>query len=72
MRNLGDMNYLCNAQDIVFLCLIGENRFQFMHNRYGFNPRKCNLARTLSGCIEREMPGVILALPTSNEVVDIF
>ena len=72
MRNLGDMNYLCNAQDIVFLCLIGENRFQFMHNRYGFNPRKCNLAGTLSGCIEREIPGVILALPTSNEVVDIF
>ena len=72
MRNLGDMNYLCNAQDVVFLCQIGENRFQFMHNRYGFNPRKCNLASTLCGCIEREMPGVILALPTSNEVVDIF
>ena len=72
MRNLGDMNYLYNAQDVVFLCQIGENRFQFMHNSYGFNPRKCNLASTLCGCIEREMPGVILALPTSNEVVDIF
>ena len=43
-----------------------------MHNRYGFNPRKCNSASTLSGCIEREMSRVIIALPTSNEVLDIF
>ena len=26
----------------------------------------------LSGCIEREMSRVIIALPTSNEVADIF
>ena len=38
-----------------------------MHNRYGFNPRKCNSASTLSGCIEREISRVIIALPTSNE-----
>ena len=43
-----------------------------MHNRYGFNPRKCNSASTLSGCIEREMSRVIIALPTSNGVLDIF
>ena len=43
-----------------------------MHNRYGFNPRKCNSASTLNGCIEREMSRVIIALPTSNEVLDIF
>ena len=43
-----------------------------MHDQYGFNPRKCNSASTLSGCIEREMSHVIIALPTSNEIVDIF
>ena len=72
MRNLWGMNDLYNAQDIVLLCVIGKNRFQFMHDRYGFNPRKCNSASPLSGCIEREMSHVIIALPTSNEVIDIF
>ena len=72
MRNLGDMNDLYNAQDFILLCEIGEKRFQFMHDQYGFNPRKCNSTSILSGCIEREMSRVIIALPTSNEVVDIF
>ena len=71
MRHLGDMNDLYNVQDII-LFVICENRFQFMLGRYGFNPRKCNSASTLSGCIEREMSRVIIALPTSNEVLDIF
>ena len=43
-----------------------------MQEENGFNPRKCNSASTLSGCIEREMSKVIIALPTSSEVVDIF
>ena len=43
-----------------------------MHDQYGFNPRKCNSASILSSCIEREMSRVIIALPTSNEVVDLF
>ena len=72
MRHLREMNDLYNIQDIIFLCEICENRFQFMNNRYGFNPRKCNSASTLSGCIEREMSRVIIALPTSNEIVYIF
>ena len=72
MRNLGVMNDLYNAQDVILLCEIAENRFQFMHDQYGFNPRKCNSANTLSGCIEREMLHVIIALPTSKEAVDIF
>ena len=72
MRNLGDMNDLYNAQDVILLCEIAENRFQFMHDQYGFNPRKCNSASTMSGCIETEMSRVIIALPTSNQAVDIF
>ena len=43
-----------------------------MHDGYRFNPRKCNSASTLSGCIEREMSLVFIALPTSNEIIDIF
>ena len=71
MRNLGDMNDLCNAQDFTFLfCEIGKNRFQFMRHRYGFNPRKCISANTYSGCIDREMLRVIIALTTSNEVIE--
>ena len=66
------MNDLHNAQDVILLCEIAKNRFQFMHDQYGFNPRKCNLASTLSGCIEREISRVIIALPTSNEAADIF
>ena len=72
IRNLGDMNDLYNAQDVILLCKIAENKFKFMHDQYGFNQRKCNSASTLSDCIEREMSHVIIVLPTSNEVVDIF
>ena len=72
MRNLDDMNDWYNTQDVILLCEIAENRFQFMHDQYGFNPRKCNSASTLSNCIEREMLRVIITLPTSNEAVDIF
>ena len=43
-----------------------------MHDGYRFNPRKCNSASTLSRCIEREMSLVFIALPTSNEISDIF
>ena len=43
MRNLGDMNDLYNAQDVILLCEIIENKFQIMNDAYGFNRRKCNL-----------------------------
>ena len=43
-----------------------------MHDRYGFNPRKCNSASSLSGSIERHLSKVIIALATTNEIVDIF
>ena len=72
MRNLGNMNDLYNAQGVILLCKIAENRFQFMHDQYGFNPRKCNSASTVSGFIEREMSRVITALLTPNEAVDFF
>ena len=55
MRNLGDMNDLCNAQDVILLCEIIESRFQMISEKYGFNLRKCNSASSMSGCMEREM-----------------
>ena len=61
MRNLGEMNDLYNAQDVILLCEIIENRFQAMNDTYGFNPRKCNSANSMSVCIEREMSRTILA-----------
>ena len=72
MRNLGDMNDLYNAQGVILLCEIIENRFQLMQEENGYNPRKFNSASTISSCIERKMSEVIIALPTSNEVVNIF
>ena len=72
MRNLGDMNDLYNAQDVILLCEIIENHFQAMNNTYGYNPRKCNSASSMSSCIEREMSRIILALPTKLENVEIF
>ena len=72
MRNLGDLNDLYNTQDVILLTEIIESRFQAMQNTYGFNPRKCNSASSMSGCIEREMSKIILALPTKYEHVEIF
>ena len=43
-----------------------------MQDTYGFNPRKCNSASSMSSCIEREMSKIILALPTKYEHVEIF
>ena len=43
-----------------------------MQDKYVYNPRKCNSASTLGKCIEREMSKIIIALPTSSEIFDIF
>ena len=66
------MNDLYNAQGTILLCEITENRFQLMRDEYGYNPRECNSASTLSGCIEREMSKIIITLPTSSEIINIF
>ena len=72
MRNLGDLNDLYNTQDVILLTEAIESRFQAMQNAYGFNPRKCNSASSMSGCIEREMSKIILALPTKHDHVESF
>ena len=72
MRNLGDMNDLYNMQDVILLCEIIENRFEKMHKKFGFNPRKCNSASTLSGCVQRNQSKVIVVLPTNYSHAEIF
>ena len=66
------MNDLYNAKDVILLTEIIEIRFQAMQKAYGFNPRKCNSASSMSGCIEREMSKVILTLPTKYEHYEVF
>ena len=60
MRNLGDLNDLYNMQDVILLCELIENRFQLMHQKFGFNPRKINSASTLSGCVQRDQSKVLI------------
>ena len=72
MRNLGDMNDLYNVQDVILLCEIIENRFQQMQEKFGYNPRKCNSASTLSGCVQRDLSKVIIALPTKTEHAEVL
>ena len=66
------MNDLYSTQDVILLCGIIENRFHLMHDKYGFNPRKCNSAYSLSGSTKRGLSKVIIVLPTTNEIVDVF
>ena len=72
MRNLGDLSDLYHTEDVILLTEIIESRFQAMQNTYDFNPRKCNSASSMSGCIEREMSKIILTLPTKYEHFEIF
>ena len=72
MRNLSDLNDLYNAQDVIILLEIIENRFQSMQDKTGYNPRIINSASKLSSCIQREQSKCILALPINNTQMEIF
>ena len=45
---MGNLSYL----DVAILFKIMENRFEFIHKKYGLNPKMCNSAIALSGCTE--------------------
>ena len=72
MRNLSDLNDLYNAQDVILLLEIIENRFQEMKNKCGYNPRKVNSTSKLTDFIQREQSKVTLALPTDNKQMETF
>ena len=72
MRDLSDLNDLYNAQDVILLLEIIENRFQQIQDMTDYNPRIINSASKLSGCIQREKSKCIIALPTDNIQMEIF
>ena len=72
IRNLNDMSDLYNVQDVILLLEIVDTRFEIMYLKNHYNPRKCNSASTLSGCIHRDLSNVIIALPTSSAHDKIF
>ena len=72
MGDLPDLNDLYNAQDVIILLEIIENRFQSMQDKSGYNPRIINSASKLSGCIQREKSKCILALPVDNTQMEVF
>ena len=49
MRDLSDLNNLYNAQDVIILLEIIENRFQTMQDKTGYNLRIINSSSKLSG-----------------------
>ena len=60
------------TQDVILLCNIFEHRFIIMQEMYVLNPRHCNSAITLGGCIEKNKSKVITTFPTSPDVVQLF
>ena len=72
MRDLSDLNDLYNAQDVIILLEIIENRLQKMQDKTGYNPRIINSASKLRGCIQREKSKCILALPVDNTQMEIL
>ena len=72
MRNISDLNDLCNVQDVILLMVIIVNIFQEMQTETDYNPMKINSTSKLSSCIQREQSKCILALLTNNCHVDIF
>ena len=72
MRDLSDLNDLYNAQDVIILLEIIENRFQQIQDMTDYNPRIINSASKLSGCIQREKSKCVIALPTDNIQMEIF
>ena len=72
MRDISDLNYLYNAQDVILLCKIFENRVQIMYEKSMYNHQKKNLASKFNGYIQKEQSKVILALPTNSSTLEIF
>ena len=69
---MSNLNNLYNAQDVILLCKIFENRFQAMFEKSGFNLRKCNSESAIQWLYSERTVKIILALPTNNLIMETF
>ena len=53
LNKLSELNDIYTFQDTIILCKIFEDRAKKMMQKFPYNPRKCTLASSLSGCIHR-------------------
>ena len=72
LKNLSELNDIYNFQNTIILCKIFENRVRKMTRRFPYNPQKCTLASSLSGCIHRFISKAIIALPTQTKIVELL
>ena len=69
---MGELNQIYNFQDTIFLCEIFENRADLFKSIFKYNPRKCNIASSFSGCVHRNKRKCCIALPTDAKYVRAF
>ena len=72
LKNLSELNDIYNFQNTIILCKIFENRARKMTRRFPYDPQKCTLASSLSGCIHRFISKAIIALSTQTKIVELF
>ena len=72
LKNLGELNKLCNFQDTVILIKIFEQRSLHLQKLFKFNPKKCNSASSFSGYVHRDRSKCLIALPTEVEHLKLF
>ena len=69
LSNLGELSQIDNVQDTIILCEIIEQRADLFKKAFKFNSRKCNSARSFSGCVHRNKSKCCIALPTDANYV---
>ena len=72
LSSFGELNQIYNFQDTIILCKIFEQRSDMLKKIFQYNPRKCNTASSVSGCVHRNKSKCCIALPTDAEYVRAF
>ena len=69
LKDLGELNKICNFQDTIILCEIFEQRSERLQQLFKYNPQKFNSASSISGCAHRGQSKCLIALPTELETL---
>ena len=72
LKDLGELNKIHNFQDTIILCEISEQHSEQVQKLFKYNPRKCNSARSISGCTHRDKSKFAIDLPTDAKHVRVF